>query len=296
MAINERTTAQYAAVVLRGQWCNLCGVRLANKSAVTGARAQLKIQPTVSSGEASTWSLCAQCYRERLRCATCGSQVGARAFMLEGETRIYCERCYKQRPRCDTCGRPVGLHYQIRPDGRQLCDRCQATAISDPNQAHQLYRRVRAALAQSLGMNLREPCQLKLAGRDHLLELIDKSSLYSLDADSRSRCFGLFIREGSYRAIFVEYGLPQIVLLEVVAHEYAHAWQSENCWGEATPTLQEGFAEWVVYKLLEGWGCNRRSERMLRREDLYGQGLKQMLDWEREWGQGEVFRRVRAGI
>jgi hypothetical protein len=151
---------------------------------------------------------------------------------------------------------------------------------------------VRASLARRLGLSLRQPCQLKLVSRRQLYQLIDKSSLHHLDADSRGRCFGLFIREGNHRGIFVEYGLPQIVLLEVLAHEYAHAWQSENCTAGASPEVQEGFAEWVSYKLLEGWGCYRRSERMLRRDDVYGRGLKLMLQWESEGGPANVFRMV----
>jgi hypothetical protein len=212
--------------------------------------------------------------------------------MLEGEVRIYCRQCFEQKPRCDTCGSPVGSHYWAKPDGRKLCDRCQSTAVSDPTHAHTLYRQVRSALARTLNLSLHEPCKLELVSRHQLLGLIEKSSLYSLDANSRERCFGLFIRQGRHRAIFVEYGLPQIVLLEVMAHEYAHAWQSENCRSEATPEIQEGFAEWVTYKLLQEWGCARRTGRMLRRDDIYGKGLKRMLQWEAEGGPAEVFRRV----
>src|SRR5207237_3268529 len=169
------------------------------------------------------------------------------------------------------------------------------TSVSDLPHAHDLYRRVRAVLAGNPGMALREPCQLKLASRRELLTLIEKSSLHSLDADSRGRCFGLFIREGNQRAIFVEYGLPQIVLLEVLAHEYAHAWQQENCPVELPAEVQEGFAEWTAYKLLQNWGCTIRVERMLRRDDLYGRGLHHILGWERRSGVEEVFRRVREG-
>jgi hypothetical protein len=221
--------------------------------------------------------------------------VGSQAFMLEGDLRFYCRDCFELRPRCDTCDRPVGSHYWTRPDGRKLCDRCQSTAITDPAVAYALYGRVRAALARELGISLREPCQLKLVNRKQLLSMVDKSSLSHLDSDSRGRCFGLFFRQGTRRAIFIEYGLPQIVLLEVMAHEYAHAWQSENCPSDVPPEAQEGFAEWVAYKLLQGWGCYRRSDRMLRRDDLYGRGLKLVLGWERAGGVAEVFRRITAG-
>ena len=125
-----------------------------------------------------------------------------------------------------------------------------------------------------------------------MLTLVDKSSLHNLDSDSRGRCFGLFMRQGTQKAIFIEYGLPKIVLLEVMAHELAHAWQSENCEHAPAPEVQEGFAEWAAYRLLYSWGCTRRSDRMLRRDDLYGRGLKLVLGWETQGGTAEVFRKV----
>jgi hypothetical protein len=124
--------------------------------------------------------------------------------------------------------------------------------------------------------------------------MVDKSSLQKLDADSRGRCFGIFVRQGAHKAIFIEHGLPRIVLLEVMAHEYAHAWQSENSPPDAPLIVQEGFAEWVAYKLLASWGCYRRSDRMLRRDDLYGRGLRVILGWEAAGGEREVFSKMRT--
>ncbi len=82
--------------------------------------------------------------------------------------------------------------------------------------------------------------------------------------------------------------------MEVMSHEFAHAWQSEHCHDNLPPEIQEGFAEWVAYKLLEGWGCWKRIDRMLRREDLYGRGLRIMLQWEQMEGQAGVIRRMKA--
>src|SRR4051812_506696 len=200
----------------RGLWCNLCGSRLvsldmlrpaprwARKAEVAGSR---------SSGE-HTWCICEQCYRKRLRCSTCGAQVGAKAFILHGDSRFYCNECFEKHPHCDTCDRPIADYYPSRAQGRNLCDRCQSTAITDPNAAHALYGRVRAALSRQIGLSLHEPCQLKLVSHRQLMSVVDKSLLYSLDADSKGRCFGLFMRQGAQRSIFIESGLPQIVLLE----------------------------------------------------------------------------------
>src|SRR5439155_1915274 len=112
--------------------------------------------------------------------------------------------------------------------GRNLCDRCRSTAVTDLSAAHALYGRVKSALSRQIGLALREPCQLKLVSRRQIMSLVDEALPYKLDAGSRGRCFGLFMRQGAHRAIYIETGLPQIVLLEVMAHEYAHAWQSEN--------------------------------------------------------------------
>jgi hypothetical protein len=80
-----------------------------------------------------------------------------------------------------------------------------------------------------------------------------------------------------------------------MAHEFAHAWQSEQSPNDMPQEVQEGFAEWVAYKLLEGWGCWKRIDRMLRREDLYGRGLKLVLQWEQTEGQVGVIRRMKRG-
>jgi hypothetical protein len=84
------------------------------------------------------------------------------------------------------------------------------------------------------------------------------------------------------------------VLIEVLAHELAHAWQSELGEWHAPQEVQEGFAEWVAYRLLKSWGCYRRYERMLRRSDLYGHGLRLVLAWDEQGGRQEVIRRVLA--
>src|SRR3954466_67058 len=202
----------------RGLWCNLCGARLAGNHALLqlGRKLQRSTgQPSLAAlvpTESIPWSICVQCYHERLRCATCGVAVGEQAFMLEGDSRLYCRHCFESRPRCDTCDRPVGERYSSNADGRTLCERCSATAVTDPAVAYALYGKVRAALAHQLGMTLRHTCHLKLVSRHQILSVVEETSLHSLDADSRGRCFGLFLSEGRQRTIYIENGLPRIVL------------------------------------------------------------------------------------
>jgi hypothetical protein len=111
--------------------------------------------------------------------------------------------------------------------------------------------------------------------------------------DDNPDLVGLFVHVGRLRAIYVEYGLPRIFFSEVVAHEYAHAWQAENAPLLADAELREGFAEWVAYKVMESWGCRLRLERFRARQDLYGAGLRRVLGWEAAGGVDEVLERIR---
>ena len=69
-----------------------------------------------------------------------------------------------------------------------------------------------------------------------------------------------------------------MLFLQVAAHEYAHAWQGENCPILRDKLVHEGFAEWVAYHMIGYYGYRNSQERMLARQDSYGQGLKWALE------------------
>ena len=120
-----------------------------------------------------------------------------------------------------------------------------------------------------------------------------QSAIRNPQSDSGPDLVGLFVHAGRLRAIYVEYGLPRIFFSEVLAHEYAHAWQAENAPLLADPELREGFAEWVAYKTVESWGCRLRLDRFRERQDTYGAGLRRVLGWEATGGVAEVLERIR---
>jgi hypothetical protein len=273
----------------QGHYCNLCG-----RAMPPGVRSEVRLPG--ADGTPQRWTVCESCRQTWLRCASCGRALGTRneSFLLVPEARrFYCERCWS-RPRCDTCGLPLGAVSYVRPDGRRMCDRCHLTAIYDPAQAQALYERVQRTVHEVLGLTVAIPPHFHLVNHDQLLELADHHSASMLENDARQRCFGLFLRDRHLRAIYVEYGLPQIVFCEVVAHEYAHVWQGENCPLLNDARVREGFAEWVAYKVLEYWGCTRRLAHFRQRTDLYGQGLQLMLRWEAAGGVSGVLERAQA--
>ena len=82
----------------------------------------------------------------------------------------------------------------------------------------------------------------------------------------------------------------------MAAHELAHAWQMESAPLVRDPLLREGFAEWVAYHVLLAHGEGEAAERIVAREDVYGQGARLLLGMERDMGAAGLidwYRRAR---
>jgi hypothetical protein len=120
------------------------------------------------------------------------------------------------------------------------------------------------------------PTGLALVDRLQLATIIrqhhhDEPSDDALDPE---RTLGLYARRGIKRGIYVQSGLPRPLIYQIAAHEFAHAWQGENCPLLQNPLAREGFAEWLAYTLLGQQGLVQQQHRMAARIDLYGQGLR----------------------
>ncbi len=298
----------------RAQWCNACGTTLV---------AHDMVRLSMGGDDPTAHYYCAACAGRILRCAVCDLALDTRTgplYALGGAARrLYCPACWA-RPHCHACGRPVGAQFYRRPDGRVFCNGCHTTAVYDPGAAEQIYARIRRSVATVLGMELNIGATLHLVNRTQLAalragagaDLTPQSSSLRRKGESTSSntppfvggglgeqadggpdLVGLFVHAGRLRAIYVEYGLPRIFFSEVLAHEYAHAWQAENAPLLADPELREGFAEWVAYKTVESWGCRLRLNRFQARQDEYGAGLRRMLGWEAAADVAGVLERVR---
>jgi hypothetical protein len=144
---------------------------------------------------------------------------------------------------------------------------------------------------QQLGMRLNLLPALGLVDRHQMLALLEQTEVGG--ADDPDRVFGLFFRRGRKRAIYVEYGLPQILMIQVMAHEVAHAWQGENCPLLRDPFVREGFSEWAAYRVLTALGAVKKVALLEQRADLYGQGLRFMLALEHQGGTAVIFQTCR---
>jgi len=169
--------------------------------------------------------------------------------------------------------------YVSLPDGRRICAHCHQTAVYDQAQAQELFERVSRFVCQQLALTLNIGADFTLVDYRHLQRLVSESSIDFVD--DPERVVGLFIRRGQRRTLYVLSGLPRILFIQTVAHEWGHAWEGENCPLLRTPIVREGFAEWVAYKTLRALGADEKAASMTTKPDLYGDGLRHMLTLEK---------------
>ncbi|MEW5718503.1 MAG: zinc-binding protein [Chloroflexota bacterium] len=236
-------------------------------------------------------NICAACLREGLRCRACGARIRGKFLMLNGNDGPYCEKCHRDHALCDLCGAPASARAVLYADGRVVCQRCAQTAITDPRQAEMLFDRVVDLVGATLGLRLNVHPRLMLVDHARLGELA-RHAVAENGHDS-AKTLGLFARMGRKRVVYVQEFLPRILLIQVAAHEFAHAWQGENAPLLRDPVWREGFAEWVAYHALTRLDAPKKAAQMIQRRDVYGEGLRRVLEAEKQKGIDGVLQECR---
>ncbi len=215
-------------------------------------------------------------------CAACGGPLVGKHYMIVDRPERYCAQCIATRPRCDSCGAPLGPGAFQLHDGRYQCARCHSTAVYDIDDARGLYAETTHHIATHLHMVLNVGVEFRVVDKPALRDIRLQDTSNPPAADERT--LGLYHRHGRLRVIYMLYGLPRLLFRTTVAHEYAHAWQSEYCPLLDNHTLREGHAEWVAYRHLEWLGCTRAAERMLHANHPYRPALEYVLRLEQRLG------------
>lgn len=226
--------------------------------------------------------LCVTCAQHIKICLACGKRVRGRYWEVNG-IGPYCDQCHRERPPCDVCSAPLGEETWQLSDGRVFCSQCHASGVFSFQQAQALYDESKKTVFQTLGLELNIPTALVLVDRNQLTKVIKNQTNGSQQLDIE-KTLGIYARRGMKRGIYIQTGLPRLLFLQVASHEFAHAWQGENCPLIRDPVFHEGFAEWVAYQLLAHYGYQDQMARMKTREDIYGQGLRLVLDLESKTG------------
>lgn len=234
-------------------------------------------------------------------CDACGALLKETYYTLVDRPERYCPTCIATRPRCDTCGAPLSTNAWRLHDGRNQCARCHRTAVYDLQTAQALYHETVEAVTAQLGLVLRIGVAFRLVDAPTLESIRTRSQTASPPRDQQTSStqpyaptLGLYQRQGHIRAIYMLYGLTRLLFRLTVAHEYAHAWQGENCPLLENTVLREGFAEWVAYRHLLWLGATRAAHRMRSSNHPYRPMLDHVLELEQRLGTAGLLHSMRT--
>jgi recombinational DNA repair protein (RecF pathway) len=243
--------------------------------------------PTNSPIKLGNAILCGRCAATIERCHSCGEPLLKDYSFFEGNEALkYCLECTRKYPRCDDCGAPSGPYGTALDDGRYLCPECRKVALFEPGLVASIKARVEGFLEGSMGMKITHEISFSLKDKNFL-----KTKAKNIHGDLN----GLFYRKGEAYFIYVLYGLREKDLISVLAHEMAHAWQSEKCSEKLALEDTEGFAQWVAFKALYSYDNGDFAQLMLKADNIYSKGLVKMLAIEKTSGPKGVFDYITSG-
>jgi len=165
------------------------------------------------------------------------------------------------------------------------------TAVYDTAAAHHLYEQVIGIAAQELNLRVHLRPGFWLCSPAEMARL--QQQLSHPNRRTKGQLLGAYIKIRHRREIVVERGLPCLVMLKVIAHEYGHAWQGENCLFLQDPQILEGFCEWVSYRVLGAVGATAMQLCQRQQHNFYGDALRYFLHWEADAGVATILNLVR---
>jgi hypothetical protein len=161
-----------------------------------------------------------------------------------------------------------------------------AESVTTEDNLQYLMGRIKELLKTELNMDL----------GDYPIEIlfIDKSALQSVSHNSRtmgSAQYQVQNRKVVELKIFIARDLLLADAVHTAAHEIAHAWGGLKGYTAKDIVEEEGFSEWVAYKILRYFNYDREAEDMLRKTDpVYGEGLRRLLAREKQFGSAWVMK------
>jgi len=236
---------------------------------------------------------------ERLgpRCVTCGALVVGAYVVLDSRYTV-CRACHERYPACFVCGLPAGPSGRRLSDGRALCADHLRQAVLTTSPAEAILHQAEQVVVAAMG------AQMRLEHPVDVVRVVDGAALRRLlgrRSQAGSDVLGLFHLQVQgfsrrYTVYFIS-GLPRERLLTVAAHEYAHAWHSEqnSRYLECSSRMREGFAEWVAFNVNQHLGRQAECDRLLaEKSGPYAEGLRRFLQIERGTGTAAALSLART--
>lgn len=226
---------------------------------------------------------CEQDFEKQLPvCAICGKKLKGVKYKHYSNDEYICINCDSSYARCLVCKCPTGRKGMQLSDGRVLCPVHLRHAVFGNDNGLAIYNKAKNNIISMFGseMELRFPVSsVELMSLDAFRKVYTKKDL----GLTIGFCQTLKIGPKFIHRIYALDGYPPEHLLTTMAHEYGHAWQSENNTSHVMidPAFQEGFCQWLAYKMNERLGRQQEMQRLLNYDDPeYGDGLRAYLNLE----------------
>ncbi len=182
----------------------------------------------------------------------------------------------------------MGEKYWKFPDGRSICNECHKKVIIDADEITKIMEDAERLARKHIGLEIETPYKLHIRQRNKISA--KQADLAKKEGSEESPLFGdelgLYRRKNGESEIYLLYGLPREMLYETAAHEYAHAWQAENCPPNQNARLKEGFAQWVAAQILREKDYEVSLEKLEARSDHpYGTGYQEIKKLHNKLGR-----------
>lgn len=233
--------------------------------------------------------ICDYCFNKAERCALCGLPIVSSFYTFKYSEGKYCEWCIKNNPACSICSRPIGGEIFMFPDGRRLCKECHSEVIMDIKEIEKIKDEIVLILKKNYNINIQNLPQIEVVSSDKLKTHFDEK-----DKAKESPELGIFWSRGGKEGIYILEGLPKSLLYETLAHEIAHSYQFDLNPKLTTPKIVEGFAQWIASKILLSKGYYPQLDKLQERDDIYGQGFREVQYWELKNGFNYVVNKIKG--
>ncbi|MGH8015135.1 MAG: protein DA1 [Candidatus Zixiibacteriota bacterium] len=268
---NDRYYDSSCYALFVGKRCDYCG------KAIVGEAVYFNSQVFHSS-----------CYNESvgLHCVVCGNVVMSE-FFVDKRGNAVCKRHKDDAKRCAACQMFLSPIYNGSwsklDDGRYVCEHCEASIITDIDEANKLMNEVKAELVKS-GIIIDKKYKLTFVSIQELNSQFDNFLVDHLGVTQyeRSEMLGGLFSFQKFK-INVLYGLPRSLLRSVLAHELMHVWLFANSPQPQDQQMCEGTCQLASYLVLQ----NDQTEdglffmQYLKEQDdeIYGEGFRKVLDY-----------------
>lgn len=223
---------------------------------------------------------CPACQGPARACAGCGALFADRWLVFED--CWYCLPCYWR-----ACGRCRFCQEEKPRNVDNVCRNCHAPVVTGAAAVRRLLDEVHSFCREELGLWVEEPYELRLARSASAIPKLHTDA-YTLSLAT----VGLWAERE--RAMWVVEGYPVWFTSVILAHEHAHAWQSENC-PQQSQDVMEGFASWVEWRMAHSLGYATFADNMVSLDcPIYGVGLRRCLQLERQLGPARLVEKMRS--